>query len=178
MSGLLGWLPRIILLRIKQKTSPVKPFLHAHAYPSGVLWLFSCPSWSSLKKAHLTTSQQRCSLLMLHRWGFPDSSVGKESTCNARDPSSILGLERSTGEGIGYPLQYSWASFGLSWSRICLQCRRPGFEPWVGKIPWRRERLPTPVFQPGICHGLYSPWGQLHRVGHDWAACTAQVTAT
>ena len=42
--------------------------------------------------------------------GFPDSSVGKESTCNARDPSLISGLERSPGEGIGYPLQYSWAS--------------------------------------------------------------------
>ena len=41
--------------------------------------------------------------------GFPDSSVGKESTCNARDPSSIPGLGRPLGEGIGYPLQYSWA---------------------------------------------------------------------
>ena len=37
-----------------------------------------------------------------------------------------------------------------------LQCRRPGFNPWVGKIPWRRERLPTPVFWPGEFHGLYS----------------------
>ena len=42
--------------------------------------------------------------------GFPDSSVGKESTCNAGDPSSICGLARSAGEGIDYPLQYSWAS--------------------------------------------------------------------
>ena len=42
--------------------------------------------------------------------GFPDNSVGKESTCNAGDPSSIPGLGRSTGEGIGYPLQYCWAS--------------------------------------------------------------------
>ena len=42
--------------------------------------------------------------------GFPHSSVGKESTCNAGDPGSIPGLGRSTGEGIGYPLQYSWAS--------------------------------------------------------------------
>ena len=41
--------------------------------------------------------------------GFPDNSIGKESTCNAGDPCSILGLGRSTGEGIGYPLQYSWA---------------------------------------------------------------------
>ena len=42
--------------------------------------------------------------------GFPDSSVGKESACNAEDPSSIPGSGRSTGEGLGYPLQYSWAS--------------------------------------------------------------------
>ena len=41
---------------------------------------------------------------------FPRSSAGKESTCNAGDPSSIPGSERSSGEGIGYPLQYSWAS--------------------------------------------------------------------
>ena len=41
---------------------------------------------------------------------FPDSSVGKESTCNAGDPGLIPWLERSSGEGIGYPLQYSWAS--------------------------------------------------------------------
>ena len=42
--------------------------------------------------------------------GFPDSSVGKEPTCNAGDPGLIPGIGRSTGEGIGYPLQYSWAS--------------------------------------------------------------------
>ena len=42
--------------------------------------------------------------------GFPDSSVGKESTCNAGDPSSIPGLGRSTGEGIDYPIQHSWAA--------------------------------------------------------------------
>ena len=40
---------------------------------------------------------------------FPDSSVGKEYTCNAGDPGLIPGLERFAGEGIGYPLQYSWA---------------------------------------------------------------------
>ena len=40
----------------------------------------------------------------------PHSSVGKESACSAGDPSLIPGSERSAGEGIGYPLQYSWAS--------------------------------------------------------------------
>ena len=42
--------------------------------------------------------------------GFPDSSVSKESACNAEEPGSIPGSRRSAGEGIGYPLQYSWAS--------------------------------------------------------------------
>ena len=41
--------------------------------------------------------------------GFPHSSVGKESACNAGDPGSVLQLGRSPGEGIDYPLQYSWA---------------------------------------------------------------------
>ena len=36
---------------------------------------------------------------------------------------------------------------------------RPGFNPWVWKMPWRRERLPTSAFWPGEFHGLYSPWG-------------------
>ena len=41
--------------------------------------------------------------------GFPDSTVGKESFCSAGDPGSIPGLGQSAGEGIGYPLRYSWA---------------------------------------------------------------------
>ena len=47
----------------------------------------------------------------------------------------------------------------LSWQRIHLQCRGPGFDPWVGKIPWRREQLPAPVFWPGEFHGLYRVHG-------------------
>ena len=42
--------------------------------------------------------------------GFPNSSIGKESTCNAGDSSWIPGSGRSAGEGIGYPILYSWAS--------------------------------------------------------------------
>ena len=42
--------------------------------------------------------------------GFPGSLVGKESACNAGDPGWIPGLGKFSGEGIGYPLQYSWAS--------------------------------------------------------------------
>ena len=47
---------------------------------------------------------------------------------------------------------------------VCLQCGRPGFNPWVGKIPWRRKWQPTPALLPGKFHGWrclggYSPWG-------------------
>ena len=48
-----------------------------------------------------------------------------------------------------------------------VQCGRPGFNPWVGKIPWRRKWQPTPVFLPGKSQGLRSLAG--YRVGHDWA---------
>ena len=67
--------------------------------------------------------------------GFPDSSVGKESTCNAGDLGSIPGSGRSPGDGIGYPLHYSWASLVVQLVNNPLQCRRPVFDLWVGKIP-------------------------------------------
>ena len=59
----------------------------------------------------------------------------------------------------------------LRQQRICLQCGRPGFCPWVGKISWRREWLPTPVSLPGEFQGQrilegYSPWG--HKKSPMW----------
>ena len=52
----------------------------------------------------------------------------------------------------------------LRWLRIHLQCRRSGLDPWILKIPWRREWQPTPVFLPGESQEQrslegYSPWG-------------------
>ena len=117
---------------------------------------------------------------------FPCGSAGKESACNAGDLGLIPGLGRSLGEGKGYPLQY----FGLDNSMDCIVCGvtksqtrlRDWIEPnltapttlvaqliksppamwetWVGKIPWRRERLPTLVSWPGEFHRLYSPQGR------------------
>ena len=102
----------------------------------------------------------------------------KESVCNAEDLSSTPGLGNSPGEGNGNPLQYSWLensmdrgawwatvhgvskeldkteqhfTFEPQWlssKRIYLQYRRLRFDPWVGKIPWRRKWQPTPVFLP------------------------------
>ena len=64
--------------------------------------------------------------------GLPDSSVGKEAACNAGDPSLIPGLARSAGEGIGYLLQYSWASLVAQLLKNLPAMR----ETWVGSLGW------------------------------------------
>ena len=89
--------------------------------------------------------------------GFPDSSVGKESACNAGDLGSFPGLGKSAGERISYPLQYSWASLVAQQVKNLPAMQETWVRSWVEKIPWRTERLPTPVFWPGEFHGLYSP---------------------
>ena len=76
-----------------------------------------------------------------------------------RRPRLIPGSGRSTGERIGYPPQYSWASIVAQ-----LVKNLPAMqETWVQSLGWedprRRERLPTPVFWPGESHGLYSARG-------------------
>ena len=63
---------------------------------------------------------------------FPDSSVGKESTCNAGDPGSIPGSGRYPGKGIGYPLQYSWASLVAQLVKNSPVMR----ETWVLSLGW------------------------------------------
>ena len=64
--------------------------------------------------------------------GFPSSSAGKESACSARDPGSIPGSARSPGEGIGYPLRYSWASL-VTWTVKSLPAMQ---ERWVQSLDW------------------------------------------
>ena len=96
---------------------------------------------------------------LLSYWASLIAQLVKNLPAMQETPVQFLGQEdpletaQATHSSIlGLPL---W----LSWERIRLQCGRPGFNRWVGKIPWRRERLPTPVFWPGEFHGLYSPWG-------------------
>ena len=64
--------------------------------------------------------------------GFPDSSVGEESACNARDLGSIPGSGRSAGEGTGYPFQYSWASL------VAQLVKNPPavWDTWVRSLGW------------------------------------------
>ena len=81
-------------------------------------------------------------------------------------------------------LQYNYVEIHPCWlrqQRASLKCRRPGFDPWIRKIPWRRKWQPTPVFLPGKSHGWrslvgYTPWG--HRVRHYWATNTHTRTHT
>ena len=106
---------------------------------------FSCLAWKTI------------SPFFAIKWHHYHSSVGKESSCNAGDPSLIPGLGRSAGEGIGYPLQYSWASLVSQLVKNLPAVQ----ETWVLSLGWEdpMRRLTTPVFWPGEFHGLYSPWG-------------------
>ena len=64
--------------------------------------------------------------------GFPDSSVGKESTCNAVDPGLTPGLGRSAGKGIGYLLHYSWASLVAQLVKNLPAIRETWVQPQLG----------------------------------------------
>ena len=80
----------------------------------GRMWRFLKNLEIELPHVHFSfdVELQRCMVCM----GFPDSSAGKESACNAGDPGLIPGLGRSAGEGKGYPLQYP----GLENSMDCI----------------------------------------------------------
>ena len=93
--------------------------------------------------------------------GFPDSSVGKESACNAGDPGSVPGSGRSTGEGIGYPLQYSWASLVAQ----LVKNLHAMWETWVQSLSWEGSLEKGKATHSSIL-AWRSPWGS-QRVGHD-----------
>ena len=97
--------------------------------------------------------------------GSPDSSVGKESACNSGNPGSIPGSERSPGEGIGYPLQYSWASLVAQLGKNLLATQQTP----LGSIPGLRrfpgEEKGYPLQYSGlensmnyIVHGITKSW--------------------
>ena len=78
------------------------------------------------------------SLLLFPFIGFPDSSVGKESASNAGDPGSVPGSGRSAAEGIGYPLQYSWAFLVAQLVKNLPAVR----ETWVQSLAWDGKGYP------------------------------------
>ena len=98
----------------------------------------------------------------LHLEGFPECSVGKESACNAGDLGLILKPGRSAGEGIGYPLQYSWASLVAQ-----LVKNLPAmWETWIRSLGWE-----DPLEKGRATHSSILAWRiqsmGLQRVGHD-----------
>ena len=97
------------------------------------------------------------SFLVYWRWltrylGFPGSSASKESTCNAEELGSIPGSGRSPEEGIGYPLQYSWASLAAQMVK-----NPPAMRETIWSLGWEdpleEGMASTPVFWPEE-----SPW--------------------
>ena len=101
---------------------------------------------------------------------FPNSLVGKESACNSGDPGSILGSGRSSRKGIGYPLQYSWASLVAQMLKNLPQIQ----ETWVQSLGWedplKEVRQPTPVFMPGEFPWTEEPGG-LQSMGSQRVGC-------
>ena len=105
--------------------------------------------------------------LNMNTQGFPHSSVGKESACNAGDPGSILGSGRSPGEGIGYPLQYSWASLVAQLVKNLPVMR----DTWVWSLGWEdplEKGKATTLQYSGlenstdcIVHGVTKSWTQM-----------------
>ena len=92
--------------------------------------------------------------------GFPDSSVGKESACNAEDPSSIPWSGRSAGEGRSYPLQYSWTSLVAQLVKNPPAMR----ETWVQSQDWedpleKRKATHSSILVWRIPWTVYSAWG-------------------
>ena len=76
-------------------------------------------------------------------------------------------------ENLGFSPSYTtkWLPWWLISKESACQCRRQGFDPWVGKISWRRKQQPTPIFLPGKSHGQrslvgYRTWG-CKRAGHN-----------
>ena len=94
--------------------------------------------------------------------GFPGSSAGKESACNAGDPSSIPGLGRSPGKGVVYPLQYSWASLVAQTVKNVPAM----WETWVQSLGWE-DPLEEDMANPLQYSCLENPHGQRSLAGYS-----------
>ena len=98
--------------------------------------------------------------------GFPRSSVGKESTCNAGDPGSISGSGRSAGKEKGYPLQYSWASLVVQLIKNPPSMPETCLIPGLGRSPGKEKGHPLqyPCLENSmdcIVHGVAKSWTRL-----------------
>ena len=103
--------------------------------------------------------------------GFPGGSDSKESACNAVDPSSIPASGRSPGEGIGYPLQYSWASL------VAQRVKNPPAAGDLGSIPGLGRSPGGGYVNPLQYSCLENPHGHRSLVGYSPWGCKESDTA-
>ena len=131
----------------------------------------SASFWISSRRSYSMWSCINCSVCgkrevqepaMSPPWSW--CSAGEKSGCKAGDPGSIPGSGRSPREGLGYPLQCSWASLVVQLVKILPATQETPVQSLDQEIPWGKKWQPTPVFLPGESNGQrspvgYSPWG-------------------
>ena len=150
----------------------LKSFLQYHSSKASIFWSSAffivqlSHSYGTIGKTVALTrwtfvGKAMSLFIMLSRFvmGFPDSTDGKEFAFNVRDPGSVPGLGRTAEVGIGYPLQYSWASLvDQLVKNLLLQCST-----WVASLGWEdpleKGKATHSRILTGKFHGLYSPWG-------------------
>ena len=143
------------------------------AIPFSIVFSFFIHSCSSLVTSNSLGPHGLQPARLLHPWGFPGMYTGmnchflppghlSDPGIKPRSPaSSALARGFFTTELLGKRFLHAVTSKmgfpggSAGKESACLQCGRPGFHPWVGKIPCRRARPPTPVFWPGEFHGLH-----------------------
>ena len=156
-------------------TAPDARDLHVQfLLPPPVSWLFTHllrGLW-----AHQCHRASWLKALLRSQTGFPGGLAGKESTGRAGDHSSIPGLGRSPGEGVGYPFQYSWASLVAQTIKNPPECRRP----WFWSLGWE-DPLEKGTATHSSIPAWRIPWTEepgrlksmgLERVGHNWLTFT------
>ena len=119
--------------------------IHSHKVRGQVRWM-NWPAWTCIASyigAYFCKTE------------LPDSSVGKESTCNVGDPGSIPGLGRSSGEGNHYPLQYSWGLLVAQLVKNLLAMRVT----WVQFLVWVDPLEKGTTTHSSILAWRDSPWG-------------------
>ena len=148
-------------------------FVLYHVFQFLFTQLVNIQWWFTLCKIYKQYNFEKSFMFLTWEGDFPHNSVGKESACNAGDPSSIPGWGRYAAEGIGYPLQYSWASLvaqlmmnlpamqetcdlSLGWEDPLEKGKAMHSSILAWRIPWTIQSMGS------------------QRVRHDWATLTFQ----
>ena len=141
----------------------------AHGVSKNWTWLsdFHFPKWQSLfcsdslaRISHIAPTKCKARVFILHE---PRRQRGRQDYWTARNEYVNECIQLESPSEIG-GCRWTWGGFPGSSVVKNLPAKQPEFDPWVGKILWRRKWLPAPIFLPGKSHGQrslvsYSPWG-------------------